>query len=62
MSEKIAIPMGFSLTPQCIHHWGVNYYYEQLHEYSEKIEIVSRHACWDQETLFDEKNRRQKIS
>jgi hypothetical protein len=33
------------------------------HEYSEKLEIVSGHAYWDQEKLFDnKKNQRRKIS
>ncbi len=32
------------MSPQCIYHWGVNYKYEELHNYSKKIEIVSGRA------------------
>jgi hypothetical protein len=47
-------------TPLCIHHRGVDYKYKFLYEYSKKFEIVPGHARWDQEKLFDEKNRTQK--
>ncbi len=62
MFAKIAEPKGFLFTPRCIHHRGVNYEYEYLHEYLKKFEIGPGHAYWDQEKVFDEKNRARKIS
>jgi hypothetical protein len=38
-----------------------DYEYEKLQEYSKKIKIVSGHAYWDKEKLFDEKKPRRKI-
>jgi hypothetical protein len=39
----------------------VDYEYKTFHDYSKKFEIVAGHAYRDQDKLFDEKNRRQKI-
>jgi hypothetical protein len=48
-------PTTLSSFTSLVQHWLSTEIFDYLREYSDKFEIVAKHAYWDQEKLFDRK-------